>query len=85
MACATPLVRTMKILMVAPTPFFADRGCHVRILLETNALTAMGHEVLISTYGLGRDLPGIDTVRTQRIPWYRKLAAGPSRQPSISS
>jgi glycosyltransferase involved in cell wall biosynthesis len=68
----------MKILMVAPTPFFSDRGCHVRIRSEANALRAVGHEVLISTYGLGRDVPGIDTVRTLAIPWYHKLAAGPS-------
>ncbi|MBT1075035.1 glycosyltransferase family 4 protein [Geobacter grbiciae] len=64
--------------MVAPTPFFADRGCHVRIYEEARALMACGHEVRIATYHLGRDMPGIATDRTVRIPWYRKLSAGPS-------
>ncbi len=68
----------MKILMVAPTPFFADRGCHVRIYEEARALTACGHKVRIATYHLGRDMDGITTDRTVRIPWYGKLAAGPS-------
>lgn len=68
----------MKILMLAPTPFFADRGCHVRIYEEARALMACGHEVRIATYHLGRDMAGIATDRTLRIPWYRKLSAGPS-------
>lgn len=65
-------------MMLAPTPFFADRGCHVRIFEEARALAAGGHEVEIVTYHLGRDMPGIITRRTPRIPWYGKLEAGPS-------
>jgi glycosyltransferase involved in cell wall biosynthesis len=68
----------LKILMLAPTPYFADRGCHVRIYEEARALIAQGHEVRIVTYHLGRDMPGITTVRTPRIPWYNRLEAGPS-------
>lgn len=64
--------------MVAPTPYFADRGCHVRIYEEARALGALGHDVRIATYHLGRDMPGIPTCRIRRIPWYRKLSAGPS-------
>lgn len=68
----------LKILMLAPTPYFADRGCHVRIYEEARALTALGHEVCIVTYHLGRDMPGVKVVRIPRIPWYNKLEAGPS-------
>ena len=68
----------MRILMLAPTPFFAHRGCHVRILEEIRALSAAGHEVELATYGLGEDVPGIRTIRALRVPWYRKLTAGPS-------
>ena len=64
--------------MIAPTPYFADRGCHVRIYEEARALTKLGHEVCIVTYHLGRDMPGVRVVRTPRIPWYNKLDAGPS-------
>lgn len=64
--------------MIAPTPYFADRGCHVRIYEEARALMQIGHDVRIVTYHLGRDMPGIRTCRIPKIPWYRKLAAGPS-------
>jgi glycosyltransferase involved in cell wall biosynthesis len=69
---------SLKILMLAPTPYFADRGCHVRIYEEARALIALGHEVCIVTYHLGRNMADIPTVRIPSIPWYRKLAAGPS-------
>ena len=70
--------RKLKILMLAPTPYFADRGCHVRIYEEARALRSQGHDVRIVTYHLGRDMPGIPTVRSLRIPWYTRLEAGPS-------
>ena len=67
-----------RILMIAPTPFFADRGCHVRIFEETRALQELGNKVAICTYHLGRDLPGLEIHRTINVPWYGKLEAGPS-------
>jgi glycosyltransferase involved in cell wall biosynthesis len=73
-----PSLKPFRILMVAPTPFFADRGCHVRILGEINALNTLGHVTKVCTYHLGRDIKGISTVRTLRIPWYNRLSAGPS-------
>jgi len=66
--------------MLAPTPYFSDRGCHVRIYEEAMALTRLGHEVCIVTYHLGRDMPGVSVVRIPNIPWYKKLEAGPSWQ-----
>lgn len=71
---------TMRILMLAPTPYFADRGCHVRIYEEARALIDLGCQVQIVTYHIGRDMPGIPTARIPRIPWYRRLTAGPSWQ-----
>lgn len=70
--------RPMRILVIAPTPFFADRGCHVRILGEAKAIQSLGHLLRICTYHIGKDVQGLDTVRTVNIPWYRKLSAGPS-------
>jgi glycosyltransferase involved in cell wall biosynthesis len=64
--------------MIAPTPYFSDRGCHVRIYEEARVLTSLGHDVCIVTYHLGRDMPGVRVVRTPHIPWYSKLEAGPS-------
>jgi glycosyltransferase involved in cell wall biosynthesis len=68
----------MKVLMIAPTPFFSDRGCHTQIYEEIKALQKLGHEIVLCTYGLGRDMPGVKTVRTVNMPWYHKLSAGPS-------
>src|SRR4051794_1135247 len=70
--------RPLRILMVAPTPYFSDRGCHVRIYEEAKALQAQGHRLLIVTYHLGRDMDGIETLRIPTVPWYRKTSAGPS-------
>jgi glycosyltransferase involved in cell wall biosynthesis len=64
--------------MVAPTPFFADRGCHVRIFEEARVVGQSGHDVRLVTYHLGRDMAGVPTERIMSIPWYRKLTAGPS-------
>src|SRR5687768_15517250 len=68
----------MKILMIAPTPFFSDRGCHTQIYEEIKALQKLQHQIVLCTYGLGRDMPGVHTVRTINMPWYKKLSAGPS-------
>ncbi|TSC64692.1 MAG: group 1 glycosyl transferase [Parcubacteria group bacterium Gr01-1014_106] len=67
-----------RVLVLAPTPFFADRGCHMHIAEQTYALQRRGLEPLIVTYHLGRDLPGLNIRRTVRVPWYRKLGPGPS-------
>lgn len=68
----------MRILVIAPTPFFADRGCHVRIYEEARALSGLGHQVTICTYHNGRDLEGLDIRRIPPVRWYNKLEAGPS-------
>lgn len=70
--------RPLKVLMIAPTPFFADRGCHMRILGEIRALQHLGYDIVLCTYHIGRDIPGIKTERILRIPWYNKLEAGSS-------
>jgi glycosyltransferase involved in cell wall biosynthesis len=79
----------MNILVVAPTPFFSDRGTHIRILEEALALEKRGHEVTIATYHIGQNLPEhlgshIDVRRIRRLLfWYKKLEAGPDWQKII--
>lgn len=79
----------MKILVVAPTPFFSDRGTHIRILEEALALEKRGHDVTIATYHIGQNLPDylnshIDVRRIRRwLFWYHKLEAGPDWQKVI--
>ena len=76
----------MKILVIAPTPFFADRGTHIRILEEALALEKRGHDVTIVTYHIGKDIDTsiktkIDVRRIRRLLfWYKKIEAGPDWQ-----
>lgn len=68
-----------KVLMIAPTSFFADYGCHVRILEEARILERLGHAVTIVTYRNGQDIPGVRIERTLPIPWRRGYEVGASR------
>jgi glycosyltransferase involved in cell wall biosynthesis len=69
----------LKILSLAPTSFFGDYGCHVRILEEARALKALGHEVTILTYYKGNDVPGFNVIRTAPTPWHKDYEVGSSR------
>jgi glycosyltransferase involved in cell wall biosynthesis len=66
----------MRVLMVAPTPFFGDRGCHVRILEEVRGLRAHGVETVVATYPVGGEVPEVTTRRSWRLPWVRRLPVG---------
>ena len=68
----------MKILHIAPTPFFADRGCHIRILGEINYLQSTGNAIVLATYHIGKDINNLNINRIINIPWYKKLDAGGS-------
>ncbi len=68
-----------NILMIAPTSFFGDYGCHVRILEEARVLKKRGQRVTIATYNKGRDLPELDIVRTRPTPWHADYEVGSSR------
>ncbi|MBM3335601.1 glycosyltransferase family 1 protein, partial [Candidatus Sumerlaeota bacterium] len=68
----------MRVLHVAATPFFSDRGCHVRIYEEVKRLARLGVEQVICTYHIGRDMPGLDIRRCIRVPWYKRTDARPS-------
>ena len=68
------------VLMVAPTSFFADYGCHVRILEEARVLQKLGLRITIVTYYKGRDLPDLEIVRTRPVPWREEYEVGSSRR-----
>lgn len=70
--------RLLRILAVAPTSFFADYGCHVRILQQTRALQERGHEIRLLTYPTGRDVPGVQVSRARGWPGARGLQIGPN-------
>ncbi len=68
-----------KVLMIAPTSFFSDYGCHVRILAEAMHLQSLGHRVTVCTYHNGDDLPGLDIRRGWGPPWIDRPIVGTSR------
>lgn len=67
-----------KILMIAPTSFFSDYGCSVRILEEARVLRRLGHEVTVCTYRNGQDVPGLAIRRTPSIPFREHYEVGSS-------
>lgn len=70
----------MRLLALAPTGFFADYGCHVRIRGQMAALHARGHTVRIVTYPAGRDVDGLATARPPLWPARRAMPVGSSRR-----
>ena len=72
----------MKILMIAPQPFFEPRGTPISVRQRLTGLTALGHQVDLATYHLGEDinLPGLSIHRTPTISSIRALKVGPSWQ-----
>lgn len=75
----TPRPKSLNILMLAPTMFFADYGAHVRILEETLILQSLGHRVTILAYPNGRDIEGISVRRCWGVPFNYRVIVGSSR------
>lgn len=70
----------MKILMLAPQPFFEPRGTPFSVLGRLKALSALGHEVDLLTYHVGKDvaIPGVVIHRTPNIRFIKTVKIGPS-------
>lgn len=70
--------REYRILMVAPTSFFSDYGCSVRILEEARVLTRLGNKITVCTYRNGQEVPGLIIRRTPSIPFREQYEVGSS-------
>jgi glycosyltransferase involved in cell wall biosynthesis len=72
----------MKILFLAPQPFFVDRGTPIAVRAAVQALASLGYEIDLLTYFGGRDidLPGVTIHRIERPPLVRHVPIGPSWQ-----
>ena len=70
----------MRILMISPQPFFEPRGAPFCVYQHIKALTALGYEVDLVTYHVGKDveLPGLRIYRVPHLPFIRSVEAGPS-------
>jgi glycosyltransferase involved in cell wall biosynthesis len=70
----------MRILMIAPEPFFEPRGTPFSEYHRIRALTSLGHHVDLVTYPFGQsvDLTGLRIYRCLRPPLLRHVRIGPS-------
>jgi glycosyltransferase involved in cell wall biosynthesis len=70
----------MRILMIAPEPFFEPRGTPFSEYHRIRALIELGHTVDLVTYPFGRDvtLSGLRVFRCLRPPLMREIGIGPS-------
>lgn len=72
----------MKILVVAPHPFFSPRGTPFSVYYRTLVTAEQGAQIDLLTYGTGQDvdIPGVRIVRIPRVRWLEPVPVGPSWQ-----
>jgi glycosyltransferase involved in cell wall biosynthesis len=72
--------RPLRILMLAPEPFFEPRGTPFSEYHRIKALGELGHQIDLVTYPIGRDvdLPNLRIYRPWRPPFVRTVRIGPS-------
>jgi glycosyltransferase involved in cell wall biosynthesis len=70
----------VRILMIAPEPFFEPRGTPFSEFHRIRALTALGHQVDLVTYPFGQEvsMPGLRVFRSLRPPFVHGVKIGPS-------
>jgi glycosyltransferase involved in cell wall biosynthesis len=70
----------MRILMIAPQPFFQARGTPISVYQRLQGLSSLGYKVDLLTYPIGEDvnIPGVNIIRTPPIPFIKDVKIGPS-------
>jgi glycosyltransferase involved in cell wall biosynthesis len=70
----------MKILMLAPEPFFQPRGTPLSEYFRIKALSDLGHKIDLVTYHLGEDveIKNLRILRISNLFLIRKIKIGPS-------
>jgi glycosyltransferase involved in cell wall biosynthesis len=68
----------MRILLVAPQPFYQERGTPIAVRMLTEVLCGQGHAVDLLTYHEGADLDieGLRILRTPALPGLRHVPIG---------
>ena len=71
-------MKTMRVLVVAPQPFYQERGTPIATRLLLEALQAAGHSVDVLTYHVGEDpkLAGVRVFRAPAVPFVRDVPIG---------
>ncbi|MCB0214854.1 MAG: hypothetical protein KDJ52_36280, partial [Anaerolineae bacterium] len=70
----------MKILMIAPQPFFEPRGTPISAYQRLHGLSSLNYEVDLVTYHIGNDveMQGLTIHRIPNIPFIKSIDIGPS-------
>jgi glycosyltransferase involved in cell wall biosynthesis len=68
----------MKILFLAPQPFYTERGTPIAVRLAVASLCREGHQVDLLTYPEGEDIaiPGMRLLRAGRPPGVKRIPIG---------
>src|SRR3954451_24747992 len=69
-----------KILLIAPQPFYEDRGTPIVVRYVLDALSELGYQVDVLTLPVGDniDIPGVRIMRTNNPFGFRKIPIGVS-------
>jgi glycosyltransferase involved in cell wall biosynthesis len=76
----------MKILMLAPHPFYTPRGTPIAVRYLLESLSSMGHRVDVLSYAEGEDvtdLPGVRHFRSKQPPGVKDVPIGASWQKAV--
>jgi len=67
--------------MISPQPFFEPRGTPISVYQRLEALSALGHEIDLVTYHVGKDveLPNVKIHRVRKVKMIQHVRIGPSR------
>lgn len=70
----------MKVLVIAPQPFFSPRGTPFSVYYRTLVTSQLGGEIDLLTYGEGQDvdIPGVRIIRIPRFRILGNVKIGPS-------
>lgn len=70
----------MRVLMIAPQPYFESRGAPFCVHQHIKALVSLGYEIDLVTYPVGQTLklPGLRIFRAPKLPFIRGVKPGPS-------
>lgn len=70
----------MKILVIAPQPFYTPRGTPFSVYHRTRIFSELGHDIDVLTYGRGADvdIPNCQIIRIPACRWLGPVPIGPS-------
>ncbi len=78
-------MKYLRILLIAPQPFFSDRGTPIAVRMAAEVMGAEGHQVDLLTLPHGEDveIPNVTVHRVPEIPGIKGVPIGPSWQKLI--